>query len=266
MKHPDFQALDENAIRRELADGVARRIAACEIVEEATSTNDRLLHQTVVAAGFYVCLAESQTAGKGRRGRKLWHSPKNGNLYLSVLHHGARPRRPAWLGLTAAAEVVSALAAAAVGGLGVKWPNDIYRDGGKLGGVLVESKGDRCVVGLGLNLHLPEHGAPEAGGAWAALDTARRGDFDRCKLASAMIAAVVRAFDRVARDPVGALMKNWRRHDLLAGREVAVLAGEKALAGVVRGVDEHGGLRVEHHGRDGSEVRVYYSDNVSIRW
>ncbi len=266
MKHPNFQALDENAIRRELADDVARRIAAFEISEETTSTNDYLLHKTA-AGGFHVCLAESQTAGKGRRGRKVWHSPKNGNLYLSVSRRGlaAKPRRSAWLGLTAAVEIVAALAADNAVGLGVKWPNDIYCDGGKLGGVLVESKGDCHVVGLGLNLRPPGE-PPAAGVAWAALDEIRPGAFDRCGLASAMITAVVCAFDRIERDSIEALLDGWRRCDLLVDREVTVLAGAGALTGIARGVDEHGGLRVEHNGRGESGVRVYYSDDVSVRW
>ncbi len=267
--HPDFPVLDGDAIRRAFTDGVAHRIASLEIVEQVGSTNDRLLYEVdASASGFCVCLAESQTAGRGRRGRKVWYSPKNGNLYLSVLRRSptATPRPSAWLALTAAVEVTSALAAdQGVGGLGVKWPNDIYCNGRKLGGVLVESKGDRCVVGLGLNVCLPADGGSASEIAWTALDEIRPCGLDRQQLVASMIVAIVRAFDRVEHDCAATLIENWRRHDLLAGREVAVLAGGKALAGIARGVDEHGGLRVEHKNCGGDGLRVYYANDVSLR-
>ena len=275
MIYPPFQALDEDAIRRGLAADVATRVRVLEVLEETASTNDRLLCEVDVgAAGLYVCLAEMQTAGRGRRGRKVWHSPRSGNLYLSVMRCGDfAPPRSAWFALTAAAEIISALAADGVNGLGLKWPNDIYSSHtgreGKLGGVLVEAKGNRCVIGVGLNLHLPAHEQPAfgaGGGAWIALDEIGHEQLDRRRLAARMIVALVRAFDRVESNPLEVLIENWSQYDLLAGREITVLAEGGALTGVARGVDAHGGLRVEHNSRGASDVRVYYSDDVSIRW
>ncbi len=263
---------DADAIKRALDDDVARRVAALVLLEETASTNDYLLHGSVADADgdddarFYACIAETQTAGKGRRGRKVWSSPRNGNLYLSVMRVSPGvASRSAWLALTVAGEVVSALAAVCArddADFGVKWPNDVYFSGGKLGGVLVEAKGERCVVGLGLNLHPPA--SDEVGFAWAALDEVCGEALDRTRLAAAMITAVIRAFDRVDRDSIEALMRSWRRHDLLSGNEVTVSIGEEVLTGIARGVDKYGGLEVEHEDSDG--LRVYYSDEVSVRW
>ncbi len=274
---------DVIAIKRALDGAVAHRVAALHLLEETASTNEYLLHEDTVDAGggdagaqFHACLAETQTAGRGRRGRKAWCSPRNGNLYLSVMRVGpvgpvgpGAPSRSAWLALTAAGEVVSALVSACgLGGpgepgeFGVKWPNDVYCRGAKLGGILVESKGERCVAGLGLNVHPPADGETEF--AWAALDQVCGGTLDRASLAAAMIVAVVRAFDRVECDSTETLRRRWRRYDLLSGRKVTVLTGDAALSGVARGVDEHGGLRVEHDDRRG--LRIYYSNEVSVRW
>ena len=271
MEHPNFQALDENTIRRALVADVERRIEALEIIEETGSTNDHLIHETVVASGFHACLAESQTAGKGRRGRRVWHSPKNGNLYLSLMDCDSvtKPVQAAWLSLTTAVEVVSTLAANGISGLGVKWPNDICcarGDGSKLGGVLVESKAGRCVIGLGLNVYSPVNNRPEHNVAWAALDEILPGGFERCELAASMITSLVRAFDKVGRKSVRGLMEDWSRYDLLAGRRVTVLAGEKVVSGVACGVDTNGGLCVRHGSGSLSEVRIYYSDDISVRW
>lgn len=266
---------DVNAIKQALDGGVAHRIAALHLLEETASTNEYLLSESTVDANggnarFHACLAETQTAGRGRRGSKVWCSPRNGNLYLSVMRVGpvcpvgsGAPPRSAWLALTAAGEVVSALTAVCgPGDFGVKWPNDVYCRGAKLGGILVESKGERCVVGLGLNVHPPANGETEF--AWAALDEVCGETPDRTCLAAAMIVAVIRAFDRVGCDSAEALRRRWRRYDLLSGRKVTVLTDDTALSGVARGVDEHGGLRVEHDGRRG--LRVYYSNEVSVRW
>ena len=83
-----------------------------------------------------VCLAERQTAGRGRRGR-TWVSPFAANLYLSVLWR--YPIGPAALGgvsLAAGVAVARVLAGLGVADLGLKWPNDLLWRGRKLGGLL----------------------------------------------------------------------------------------------------------------------------------
>ena len=268
--HPKNRSLDESAIKRALADDVAARLVKLVILERTASTNDYLLYQTGTrVTGFHACLAGSQTAGKGRRGRKVWHSPNNGNLYLSVSYHGqeASGLRSGWLSLAVAIEVVKALTGEyGIDHLRVKWPNDIYRGGGKLGGVLIESRHDRCVAGLGLNVYPPVGDDWQWGASWSALTEPDVGGtagspVDRERLAALMITAMMHAFHRAGRN-AEMLLADWRRYDLLANREVTVLTANARLVGVARGLDENAGLRVEHgHGK----TRVYYSEEVSVR-
>ena len=78
MMYSGIESLDKNTIERLLGDNTPVELA---ILERTASTNDYLLYKTDTdVAGFYVCLAESQTAGKGRRGGKVWDSPNNGKL------------------------------------------------------------------------------------------------------------------------------------------------------------------------------------------
>lgn len=263
---------DKQIIRKMLGYGAGPEIVELVVLEEVASTSDYLLQRArFPVPGFYVCLAASQSAGKGRRSNKAWHSPNNGNLYLSVLYHGddLQTARYGWLPLVVAVEVVTVLAGVCgTRGFGVKWPNDIYWGQGKLGGVLVESKRDRCVVGLGLNVYPPVSAACQPGFAWAALSELCAGrsgiDFFRQeRLVASMILAVLRAFNRVGCEEEGALADDWRRYDLLANREVKVLTAAGEYAGVARGIDRNGRLRVEH---TGGGTRVYHSGEVSVRW
>ena len=269
--HPKNSPLDESAIRRALADNMAARLARLIILERTASTNDYLLHRAdAQATGFHACLARSQTAGKGRRGCKVWHSPNNGNLYLSVAYYGQglSGLRSGWLPLVVSIEVAKVLSGEyGIDRLRVKWPNDIYRGKGKLGGVLIESRHDRCVAGLGLNVYSPVDDDWQPGNAWSALIESGPGvrtgrAFDHAHLVARMITALMRAFDRAAEKPE-ALLADWRRYDLLANREVTVLTKDARRSGIARGLDENGGLRVEH---DRNETRVYYSEEVSVRW
>ena len=132
------------------ADGVAR----IDVFDELESSNDYLLAREPPRAGFALCLARRQTAGRGRYGR-AWMSPAGG-VYLSLS-----------CALTAGRERVSALGlnttaalAAMLRGRGcevhVKPPNDVVCAAGKLAGVLVETTDAVCVLGVGLNVYRPE--------------------------------------------------------------------------------------------------------------
>ena len=119
----------------------------------------RICESTNVIAGrgqgSSLCLAEIQTAGRGRRGR-AWVQPFASGLALS---YGLplRVARVDGLAIAMAVAVVEGLAACGFSGIGLKWPNDVYACGAKLGGVMVEIAGGReprLVVGVGVNVHV----------------------------------------------------------------------------------------------------------------
>ncbi len=130
-----------------------------------TSTSDLVWRRAAEGAEEgLVVLAREQTAGRGRHGRR-WLSPP-GNLYASwLLRPGAVPVGPASLSLVGGLAVRDALIAAGVpeGTLGLKWPNDILAGDAKLGGVLLEGRGEAeagtIVVGVGVNIAVAPEGA-----------------------------------------------------------------------------------------------------------
>src|SRR5262249_34644618 len=123
------------------------------VVEETGSTNADLLAEAQAGAREgLVLVAEAQTAGRGRMGRR-WISPPRRSLPFSVL---LRPAVPAgllgWLPLLAGVAVASALERTAGVDARLKWPNDVLADGAKLAGILAERWGSAIVVGTGINV------------------------------------------------------------------------------------------------------------------
>src|SRR5215468_7129138 len=128
------------------------------VVEETGSTNADLLAEAQAGAGEgLVLVAEAQTAGRGRMGRR-WISPPRRALTFSVL---LRPAVPAgllgWVPLLAGVAVASALEHTAGVDARLKWPNDVLAGGAKLAGILAERWGGAIVVGTGINV-LQERG------------------------------------------------------------------------------------------------------------
>ena len=124
-----------------------------KVVEETGSTNADLLSQARSgAAEGLVLVAEAQTSGRGRMGRR-WISPPRRALTFSVL---LRPAVPAgllgWMPLLAGVAVASALQRTAGVDARLKWPNDVLVDGAKMAGVLAERWGNAIVIGTGINV------------------------------------------------------------------------------------------------------------------
>jgi BirA family biotin operon repressor/biotin-[acetyl-CoA-carboxylase] ligase len=149
-------------------DGKADRktdIPRVEVHSLIDSTNDYLMRRlpNQLSPG-QVCLAEYQSAGRGRRGRQ-WVSPFGSQIYLSMYWHLEQGLSAAMgLSLVTALAVSDAIKMHCGVQVQLKWPNDVYLQGVKLAGILIELEGQalepsHCVIGIGVNLNMP----PEAG-------------------------------------------------------------------------------------------------------
>lgn len=237
-----------------------------EVFDTLPSTNAHLVAGIAAGRGAGVCLAEHQSAGRGRRGR-TWHSPFGRNLYLSVSHaFDVGPAQLAGLSLAVGAALVQVLRGCGVEGVGIKWPNDLVSGRHKLGGILIELQGDTqgpcwAVVGIGLdvNMSAAEEGAIDQ--PWTSLSRLTGHAFDRTALAAQVIAAVR---DTLAAFPATGLapwLPEYAAADVLAGREIDVdWAGER-LQGVARGIDAHGALLVDCDG----VRRALWGGEVTVR-
>jgi BirA family transcriptional regulator, biotin operon repressor / biotin---[acetyl-CoA-carboxylase] ligase len=243
----------------------ARAAVEMRIVADVDSTNSMLLREAATLPARVALLADRQTAGRGRRGRR-WQSPPGANLYLSLFARLRRPLRDmGGLSIAAGIACATALRRHGVDAAALKWPNDLLADGAKLGGLLVEIAGERngeaaAVIGLGLNLAMPADAAADIEQPWT--DLTRLGHSgDRAFWAAAMLDALLAAVGRFERDGLGGFLAQWAEVDAMAGREVEVHAGEQRHVGTVLGLADDGALRLA--AADGE--RRFHSAEVSLR-
>jgi BirA family transcriptional regulator, biotin operon repressor / biotin---[acetyl-CoA-carboxylase] ligase len=234
------------------------------VVAVTDSTNTQLLAADA-AHDPQALFAEFQTAGRGRRGRH-WHSPFGANLYFSLAWtFAAWPPQVTALPLAVGLSCAAVLRAQGAATVGVKWPNDLYAEGRKLGGILIEQRGEaggvcRAVIGIGLNVNMTPRQAVDIEQPWTSLQAVTGAAHDRGALASALLAALRDDLFYFERDGFAPFAARWRDFDLTAGRPVRVLA-EPPYEGVARGIDAHGALLVEV---DGAQ-RAVHSGEVSLR-
>jgi BirA family biotin operon repressor/biotin-[acetyl-CoA-carboxylase] ligase len=246
---PAIRFLDPQRIRAHL-DPAACSITELHVYRSLPSTSD-YLHQASADRSIrgMVCLAESQHAGRGRRGNN-WVATPYRNLMLSL--GWEYPQWPVGLttfGLAAAVAVARELNALGVEDIGVKWPNDLIWNGRKLGGMLIDVRGEtsgQCsiVIGVGVNVDMAPGEAERIPQPWADLSAALDAVPDRNLLAGRLISAFVELCLRFPDSGFRPWAADWERLHVLTGRRVRVVGGQSEVVGTVRGIDELGALLV----------------------
>ncbi len=242
-------------------------IEQVQVELEIDSTSSELLRQASAGAvAARVCLAEQQTAGRGRRGR-AWASPFAASLYLSMLWPSPLPSaRLSGMSLVTGLAILRVLYAHGVTEVGLKWPNDILWRGRKLVGILLEFAGEangpcQVVCGIGININMPA--SSDISQPWVDLQTILGGTIpSRNQLASDLVNELVLYYQRFERDGLLGFLDEWQRYDLCFGREIRVLQGAQALRGVASGIDAQGALLLELP--DG-RFQALHSGEVSVR-
>jgi BirA family biotin operon repressor/biotin-[acetyl-CoA-carboxylase] ligase len=271
------------------------------VVEETGSTNADLLAQARSGAGEgLVLVAEAQTSGRGRMGRR-WISPPRRSLTFSVL---LRPAVPAgllgWLPLLAGVAVASALQQTAGVDARLKWPNDVLVDGAKIAGILAERWTNAVVIGTGINVlqhrgELPvptatsllvAQGAGPAGAAgpavargagpveaWEAGPVGAPGPGAGADMRERLLTAVL---DELARwynawldqpqpgdaDGCGLRAEYLRRSGTVGSAVTVMLPGGQNLTGMAAGIDAAGRLEIR---TPAGLVQVSAGDVVHLR-
>ena len=243
-------------------------MTSLRILDSVDSTNAEVMRQALQGCGAgLVCTAEQQTAGRGRRGRP-WVSPFAGNLYLSLLwefSQGAAALEG--LSLAAGVAVSRALLACGVPPVQLKWPNDVLYDGAKLGGILLEMTGDaagacQVVVGVGLNVAMPQAAAADIDQAWADIDTVTGQEHPgRNALLAALLNELLPLLADFEHQGFAGWRDDWQALDAFAGSPVVLTTGASQMGGVARGVDERGALQLETT----TGVQPVYGGEISLR-
>lgn len=267
LPHP-LELLESEKILDALPPEAHSRLNALEIHASIDSTNAHLLAQSAAGSpSGQVCLAEQQTAGRGRRGRQ-WISPFGTNIYLSILwRYPLAPVELSGLSLAAGLAIVRVLASQGIADIGLKWPNDILWQERKLAGLLLEVTGEsegpsQVVLGVGLNTNLSQQQAEAIDQPWVDLATIPHGEkISRNRLAAKLINQLLEALDNFETCGLSPLLEEWRRHDLYHGKPVRLRMGNRVIDGIHHGIDETGALLLGN----GGDVRAYHAGEVTLR-
>ena len=225
---------------------------AVEVVEETGSTNADLLARAAnpsePLAEPLLLVARNQTAGRGRAGRS-WLSSSEASLTFSLAwrFEGGLPRLA---GLPLAVGVALAETLERLGvQVALKWPNDVLRDGAKLAGILIETQaapggGVWAVIGIGLNLVMPDELEAQIGRSVASLPWLAR--MDRDALLAALLDGLAGALREFERAGFAAFSARWNLRHAWQGETVTVLDGGAVLhEGSAAGVDDAGRLLLD---------------------
>src|SRR5687767_5562559 len=216
------------------------------LAQRCGSTNSVLLAERSQHAVLLV--AEQQSAGRGRRGRR-WHSAPGAGLTFSLARRVRRPARElAALSLVAGVAVTRALRALGVARAALKWPNDLLVDGAKLGGILVETRADgaaaRAVIGIGVNLRGGEVLSSRLRRPVASLDGFLE-SISPEQVLERIVNSLLEALDAFEAGGLDALRGEWEALHAHAGQRLRVrLADGRSVSGIAAGLDRDGGLRL----------------------
>ncbi len=258
--------LDEEALRQALMQDLLPSSLHLELHSVLASTNTHLMEAAAAGRkGPALCLAEQQTAGQGRYGR-FWYSPFAKNLYLSLLWSTTLPpQRLSGLSLALGVAIAQCLASLGVGGVGLKWPNDLLAAGRKLGGLLIQIGGEiggsgYLVAGLGLNVRMPAAATTAIDQPWIDLDSLGV-RISRTQLAIALSQAMMECLHRLEQEGAEAYLREWPTLDVYRGQRVYIKQGERCLSGINRGIDASGALLLETE----ANLQCFHAGEVSLR-
>ena len=243
---------------------MGRKIHYYPVIESTNSEAYRLAHRG--GQEGEVVIAESQSQGRGRMGRR-WFSPPSSNVYLSVILRPPIPPHQASL-VTLMAAVATANAVENVSGLSptIKWPNDIFLGSRKVGGLLneIQSEIDRIhfvILGIGVNLNLDRRSFPPKIRALATSLKLERGEaISRKVFTCSLLEELERGYERFLREGGGVVLEAWRRKARVKGKKIKVTSFGDVWEGKAVDVDSDGLLILEME--DGTRRRVVAGDVV----
>ena len=260
--------LKDEKIRQALTPTATGWLKYLDVEPCVNSTNDRLLRKVDIEhCGGYVCIAEVQTQGRGRRGRK-WHTPLGGNLAISL---GLEIERDladlSGLSLVIGLSLLDAIESFGIEGLSVKWPNDLMMEGKKLGGILIElakmtefKRVSVALIGVGVNLSLNE-GVTDTIEQKVTDLSRNRFSIDRNKLVGKILSSLVEYIGVFETKGFKPFRDQYNLHHILNNRNCELELGSTKVRGKVIGVGSHGEIELDTI--DGP--RIFAAGEVSLR-
>ena len=268
--HPGVELLDQQKIVHDLEPQVGESVVVKTCIE-TTSTNDAVREITVGDPwARTVCLAEFQSAGRGRRGR-LWKNPFGSTISLSMRWpYRAGMASLEGLSLAVGLCVLKVLESFGADNLKLKWPNDVLWHSAnglqKLSGVLLEVYGDptgdcEVIIGVGVNIALSAQQIGTIDRPVVDMQRVCGLLISRNKVASALINGLCKTLDEFSVAGFKRFKKGWEQYDAYAGQAVVMDAPGNGVSGIACGVNEQGGLLLQTQ----SGLVVFNGGEVSLK-
>jgi BirA family biotin operon repressor/biotin-[acetyl-CoA-carboxylase] ligase len=211
--------------------------------------------------GPAVFFAEEQTAGRGRWGR-TWIAPEGSSLLFTAVFRVPDSPAPSSLPVVLGLASVLALKELGIGEAGLKWPNDLWWRGRKLGGLLVEQAGGWTLAGCGLNALQGENDWPPGLRGQAASLRQAGLRASREAVLAALLGSWESALGPWSRGGLAAFRAELDAMDLLKGRLCRAVKGRETLEGTAVGIADDGSLRLKG---PGGEIRVVGAQALEVR-
>ena len=267
-----LHGIQDRIIPEEIRDGLATAVFGkqeirCFKETDSTSRQARALADDGAGEGALI-LAESQTRGRGRKGR-TWFTPKGEGIFMSmILRPPMAPMDAPRLTLVTAVALAEALIDATGLDIRIKWPNDILCRGKKLAGILTELSTEmdavnHVIIGLGLNVNTPKESFPEELKGKASSILAESGiSHSRCKIIQRFLERFERHYNDLLSDGFPDLLDRWKALSDTIGQRVCVEMIGKSLTGTIRDMDPNGFLVLEDE--NGVRHRILSGDLMPL--
>jgi len=231
-----------------------------DIFDEINSTNEFLKNKQK-SAQIQVCIAEMQTEGRGRLQRE-WYSPFGENIYLSL--RCTIDKKFSELG---GLSIITGLSICEIlkniPNVMLKWPNDVYVDGKKIAGCLIELQNEvqassDIIIGLGLNVNMDHADLDQV---WASIKTITGKTADRNGLIIELINELIKNISIFEAQGLVPFLEFHQAHDYLLNKTVNLSIGNKKYQGVAKGLNAAGhlGLLIDN------QLQYFSSGEASLR-
>ena len=268
-----IELLETETILQRLPAAIQQRVQL-QIFEELESTNKHLMQPEfeIQSHEIPVCLAEKQSAGRGRLGRS-WQTGFASSLAMSLRWRFAGDASGlAGLSLAVGVAVANVVKTLGVRDVGIKWPNDLLCNHAKLAGILIEITGDAAgpcevVIGIGLNVSNSTAkggtGTPPFDQPWTDLlsNMPPKQNLSRNQIAAKLMIELVNTLDQFAEQGFAAFQQSYTENDALKNTEISVQTATRKLSGIACGVNDTGGLLLAV----GEEIKTITSGDVRVR-
>lgn len=261
-----LELLNKNIIKKYLSLKYRHYLEALVIFDELPSTN--LYLAELKDSKTKICLAECQTAGKGRLGRQ-WVSPYAKNISLSIRWDFSKdPAQLSGLSLAVAIAVLETLKIYGIKhDLWLKWPNDVLWENQKLSGILIELSGEiyhlyRAIIGIGINVNMSPKQGQKIDQPWCNIAQLTDSIPQRNKLIGILLDQLFTTVEIYQEQGFQPFIERWTKADICYNKPVKIITPTKVISGTSRGINEQGHFLLED---TKGNINTFVSGEVSLK-